>query len=101
MRARGAGLELLLMGTKGLAEGRFGSRLQKVWQVAEGWKTYFGFGVGFVGYLLDAGYAAGICEQCSSWGETLLVIGAIGAQIGLLDAANRAQGPLPLPIRKL
>ena len=90
---RGLALRILLHVTKGLAQGRFGKGPQKFWLFFEGGKTYIGFAFMVLGYGFGAAFNLGICEQCPEWDKILMTVGLVLAQVGLLDAANREDGP--------
>ena len=90
---RGAAMRVVLWGTRGLAKGKFGVVPQKAWNFFEGGKTYTGLIVMVLGFTFGEAFNLGVCEQCPAWNQILMGIGAVLAQVGLLDAANREPGP--------
>ncbi len=90
---RGLLMRVALWFTRGIAAGDFGAVPQKVWLFFEGGKTYIGLGVMILGYAFGAAFNLGICEVCPDWNQILMGVGAVLAQLGLIDAANREDGP--------
>jgi hypothetical protein len=86
---RGIVLRILLHVTKGLASGKYGKVPQKTWNALEGFKTWTGVIFVTVGLGFQTAYGAGICPDCPEYSSVLIAVGAVLAQIGLLDAANR------------
>jgi hypothetical protein len=94
---RGLLLRVLLHVTKGLAKGKYGKRPQKVWNFFEGGKTWIGFGFMVLGFAAGEAFNMNLCPACPEWNQGLMAVGAVLAQVGLLDAANREPGPQPGP----
>lgn len=90
---RGFALRILLHVTKGLANGKYGRRPQKAYSALAGLKTYIGLAFMATGYIFGAAFNLGVCPDCPEWDKILMGVGAVLAQIGLLDAANREDGP--------
>ena len=90
---RGFALRMLLYVTKGLANGKYGRGPQKGWLALEGTKTYIGLAFILAGFGFGEAFNLGICEQCPDWNQALMAVGVVLAQIGLLDGANREDGP--------
>ena len=90
---RGFVLRVLLFVTKGLANGKYGRGPQKAWLAAEGFKTYIGLAFVVAGFTFGEAFNLSICDRCPEWNQALMAIGVVLAQIGLLDGANREDGP--------
>ena len=90
---RGFALRALLYVTKGLANGRYGRRAQWAWARVSGLKTYIGLAFILAGFGFGEAFNLGICDRCPEWNQALMAIGVVLAQIGLLDGANREDGP--------
>jgi hypothetical protein len=90
---RGFMLRVLLHITKGLATGKYGKVPQKVWNALAGFKTWTGVIFVAVGYGFQTAHGAGLCPDCPEYSNILMAVGAVLAQVGLLDAANREEGP--------
>jgi len=86
---RGFVLRMLLHVTKGLSKGKYGRGPKRVWVALEGFKTWTGVVFLVLGYGFQTAYGAGLCPDCSEWSNALMAVGAVLAQVGLLDAANR------------
>lgn len=90
---RGMVMGAVLWFTKGMAVGDFGVVPQKIWLFMEGSKTYTGLAFILAGFAFGEAFNRGICDACPDWNQALLGIGAVLAQLGLIDAANREDGP--------
>lgn len=90
---RGFALRIFLHITKGLAKGKYGRGPQKVWLGLEGFKTYLGLVFVVAGFTFGEAFNLGVCDQCPAWNQILMTGGVVLAQIGLLDGANREDGP--------
>jgi hypothetical protein len=78
----------------GVASGRFGVPLQKAYEKARGYKTYTGVALGAIAYALESAGAAGICEPCGGYTDTLKSVAGVLILAGVLDAGYRVQ-PVP------
>jgi hypothetical protein len=56
-------------------------------------KTWTGVIFVAVGYGFQTAHGAGLCPDCPEYSNILMAVGAVLAQVGLLDAANREEGP--------
>lgn len=86
---RGIVMRATLWLTKGLANGRFGSKAQKAWLFLEGFKTYTGVALMIAGDAMQTAYSAGVCPNCPEWGAVVVGVGAFLTYIGMSDSANR------------
>jgi hypothetical protein len=86
---RGFALRALLHVTKGLSNGQFGRGPQKAWSALEGMKTWIGLAFMVLGYTAGAAFNLDLCPDCPEWNQALMVVGAVLAEVGLLDGANR------------
>lgn len=86
---RGFLVRLLLYTTKGLSNGKFGPKAQKAWTALEGYKTWLGLTVVVLSFTFGEAFNLGICDRCVGWNQVLMTAGAVLAQVGLLDHANR------------
>ena len=92
---RGFVLRMLLYVTRGLANGKFGKGPQRTWTALSGFKTYIGLTFVVLGFTFGEAFNLGLCPDCPQWNQILMTVGVVLAQIGLLDGANREEGPGP------
>jgi len=85
----------------GIAEGKFGTKAQSIYQALEGLKTWTAIVIAVVTFGLEKAAVAGLCEQCGDYALYAYSVSAFLLTVGLLDGAVRAEAPKKLtPFRR-
>lgn len=85
--------QILVKAIRGVAEGKFGAKAQKVYQAVEGLKTWIAFAIAVTTFALEKAAIAGVCDNCGEYAVIAYSISAFLLSVGLLDGAVRATPP--------
>ena len=85
--------QIAVKAIRGIAEGNFGPKAQRVYVALEGVKSWTALAIATVTFGLEKATLAGVCDSCGEYALIGYGVAAFLLSVGLLDGAVRATPP--------